>query len=135
MVLVIHWTLHNLCASYDEWFHFGLLLVSIFSILVNVGDLYFQAQSLFDADMYLRLTSILHTTIRNSKGSDDFENEVVSWCTSRNWTNSLPNESVNVLQNIFAFVFGVPLVYRYWFYWKLILNTLIRVVSELNCFY
>lgn len=49
----------------------------IFSILVNVGDLYFQAQSLFDADMYLRLTSILHTTIRNSKGSDDFENEVV----------------------------------------------------------
>ncbi|XP_078175701.1 ARM repeat superfamily protein isoform X2 [Carex rostrata] len=45
-------------------------------ILHGLGDLYFQAQSLFDADMYLRLTSILHTTIRNSKGSDDFENEV-----------------------------------------------------------
>jgi hypothetical protein len=51
----------------------------ILSISLHTGDLYFQARSFFDADMYLRLTSILHTTIRNSKGSDDFENEVVCW--------------------------------------------------------
>ncbi|XP_072952390.1 uncharacterized protein [Typha angustifolia] len=45
-------------------------------ILHGLGDLYIQAQSMFDTDMYLRLLNILHLTITNSKSSGDFESEL-----------------------------------------------------------
>ncbi|KAJ4816243.1 ARM repeat superfamily protein [Rhynchospora pubera] len=86
-------------------------------ILHGLGDLYFQAQSLFDADMYMRLTSILHTTIRNSKGSDDFENEmgnvspvqrtVLELIPKLRPTDALPTMWSPLLHELLCYVIGL----------------------------
>lgn len=44
------------------------------------GDLYIQAQSMFDIDMYLRLLGVVQLAIRNSKSTGDMESEIVSSC-------------------------------------------------------
>ncbi|KAJ3696126.1 hypothetical protein LUZ60_001503 [Juncus effusus] len=85
-------------------------------ILHGLGDLYFQAQSLFDSDMYLRLTSILHTAIRNSKGSDNFENEVGNVSPVQRTvleiipklrpTETLPNMWAPLLKDLLCYLIG-----------------------------
>ncbi|KAJ8475568.1 hypothetical protein OPV22_019295 [Ensete ventricosum] len=45
-------------------------------ILNGFGDLYTQAHTMFDADMYLQLLAILHLAIRSSKSSGDMESEI-----------------------------------------------------------
>lgn len=45
-------------------------------ILHGLGDLYVQAKTMFDADMYLQLLAILQQTIRNSKNTFDTESEI-----------------------------------------------------------
>ncbi|RRT56702.1 hypothetical protein BHE74_00006299 [Ensete ventricosum] len=44
--------------------------------LCLTGDLYTQAHTMFDADMYLQLLAILHLAIRSSKSSGDMESEI-----------------------------------------------------------
>lgn len=45
-------------------------------ILHGLGDLYVQAKTMFDTDMYLQLLAILQQTIRNSKSTCDTDNEI-----------------------------------------------------------
>ncbi|XP_020274026.1 protein MON2 homolog isoform X2 [Asparagus officinalis] len=45
-------------------------------ILHGLGDLYVQAKTMFDSDMYLQLLAILQQTIRNSKSTCDMDIEI-----------------------------------------------------------
>lgn len=47
-------------------------------VLRGLGDLYVQAQSLFNDDMYLRLMAVMHLMIKSSMNSTDYDNELGS---------------------------------------------------------
>ncbi|KAL5219869.1 hypothetical protein ABZP36_024582 [Zizania latifolia] len=47
-------------------------------VLRGLGDLYVQAQSLFNDDMYLRLMAIMHLMIKSSMNLTDYDNELGS---------------------------------------------------------
>ncbi|KAL5227929.1 hypothetical protein ABZP36_016194 [Zizania latifolia] len=47
-------------------------------VLLGLGDLYVQAQSLFNDDMYLRLMAIMHLMIKSSMNRTDYDNELGS---------------------------------------------------------
>ncbi|XP_051226815.1 uncharacterized protein [Lolium perenne] len=47
-------------------------------VLRGLGDLYVQAQSLFNDDMYLRLMAIMHLMIKSSMNSIDYDSELGS---------------------------------------------------------
>ncbi|VAH80547.1 unnamed protein product [Triticum turgidum subsp. durum] len=47
-------------------------------VLRGLGDLYVQAQSLFNDDMYLRLMAVMHLMIKSSMNSSDYDSELGS---------------------------------------------------------
>uniref|UniRef100_A0A0D9V6A8 Protein MON2 homolog n=1 Tax=Leersia perrieri TaxID=77586 RepID=A0A0D9V6A8_9ORYZ len=47
-------------------------------VLRGLGDLYVQAQSLFNDEMYLRLMAIMHLMIKSSMNPTDYDNELGS---------------------------------------------------------
>lgn len=47
-------------------------------VLRGLGDLYVQAQSLFNDDMYLRLMAVMHLMIKNSMNPTDYDSELGS---------------------------------------------------------
>ncbi|CAM0883431.1 unnamed protein product [Alopecurus aequalis] len=47
-------------------------------VLRGLGDLYVQAQSLFNDDMYLRLMAVMHLMIKSSMNSTDYDSELGS---------------------------------------------------------
>lgn len=47
------------------------------SDLLHAGDLYVQAQSLFNDEMYLRLMAVMHLMYKSSMNPTDYDNELV----------------------------------------------------------
>ncbi|KAM3351735.1 hypothetical protein ACQJBY_023583 [Aegilops geniculata] len=66
-------------------------------VLRGLGDLYVQAQSLFNDDMYLRLMAVMHLMIKSSMNSSDYDSELHSCCAAwylRNYSYATPNNYV-----------------------------------------
>ncbi|KAM3332856.1 hypothetical protein ACQJBY_028158 [Aegilops geniculata] len=66
-------------------------------VLRGLGDLYVQAQSLFNDDMYLRLMAVMHLMIKSSMNSSDYDSELHPCCAAwylRNYSYATPNNYV-----------------------------------------
>lgn len=70
-------------------FFFGFVFSHIFKLFT--GELYVQAQKMFDSGMYAQLLSVIHSAINEAKSANNnFETEFVSHLFLSLWGHHFP---------------------------------------------
>uniref|UniRef100_A0A0D9YFK9 Protein MON2 homolog n=1 Tax=Oryza glumipatula TaxID=40148 RepID=A0A0D9YFK9_9ORYZ len=79
-------------------------------VLRGLGDLYVQAQSLFNDEMYLRLMAVMHLMIKSSMNPTDYDNELGSISALQRVERSHLNNSSTKMDNAVGCGWGIMFI-------------------------
>uniref|UniRef100_A0A0E0N339 Protein MON2 homolog n=1 Tax=Oryza rufipogon TaxID=4529 RepID=A0A0E0N339_ORYRU len=79
-------------------------------VLRGLGDLYVQAQSLFNDEMYLRLMAVMHLMIKSSMNPTDYDNELGSIPALQRVERSHLNNSSTKMDNAVGCGWGIMFI-------------------------
>uniref|UniRef100_A0A0E0FTS7 Protein MON2 homolog n=1 Tax=Oryza nivara TaxID=4536 RepID=A0A0E0FTS7_ORYNI len=79
-------------------------------VLRGLGDLYVQAQSLFNDEMYLRLMAVMHLMIKSSMNPTDYDNELGSIPALQRVEQSHLNNSSTKMDNAVGCGWGIMFI-------------------------